>query len=100
MAVGGGLDLTMPILARINFLLENDPNLFYELKKNLIGPYLAIFDQNGLPHGSLTTLVAIIFKNIPPLNFDFVQENFLKSQNCLNLGRLANTPICPKWPIL
>ena len=44
--------------------------------------------------------MAIFPSNIPLLSFDLLQENVTEVQNWSNFGRLADTPICLKWPAL
>ena len=97
--------LTLPILAHIYFLHKMTHNFFAfkiqndqtKIDRPIFGRSAAIRLTKTAHHMGPNYIRWQFFsKNIPSLNFDFVQENVLKSQNCLNLGRLADTPICPK----
>ena len=87
----------MPILTHINFLHKTNPNLFWiinlklskKIDQPLFGRSAAMrFNKTACRMGPKLHDMAIYF-NIPPLNFDFAQENVPKVQ----IG-----PIWADWP--
>ena len=99
MAVGRRPKLTMPILARINFLHKNDPNLFCILNskwsKNIWLAYIwpvgsRAFDQNGPPHGALTKWDGNFFHKRYPL---WILILYRKMFSNVKIG-----PVWADWP--
>jgi hypothetical protein len=104
-----GPNLTLPILAHINFFHKNDQNLFSILNLKLSKKFdRPIFGWSAAMHltktarhmGPLLHEMANFFIKDTPFEFQFCTGNVLKTQNCSNLGRLADTPLCPKRPAL
>ena len=111
MAAGRRPKFNMPILARINSLHQNYVYSFWNLNsislkkidRPIFGRSAAMpLNKTARHMGPFLNEMAnfCILYTLPPLQFDIVQENDVKSQHWSNLGRLANTPICPKLPAL
>ena len=99
MAVGRRPKLTMPILARINFLHKNDPNLFCILNskwsKKIWSAHIwpvgsRAFDQNGPPHGALTKWDGNFFHKRYPL---WILILYRKMFSNVKIG-----PVWADWP--